>query len=92
MSKKILIESLAMDLLRVALGLHRGSYKMAERFSEEAMARYKDLENFSKEDPKLKNLLDKMKSALESEREDKYEDILMYSILVQNFALYRLKV
>lgn len=92
MSKKILIESLAMDLLRVALGLNRGSYKMAARFSEEAMARYRDLKAFSAEDPRLKDLLEKMKNALESKRDDKYEDILMYSTLIQNFALHRLKV
>lgn len=37
--QKIIIESLAMDLKRIAIGLHRGSLKMANRFKDEALKR-----------------------------------------------------
>ena len=85
MTQKLIIESLSMDLLRVALGLHRGSFKMAERFKKEALQRQSELES-RKINPYLKNLLDKTKTALISPKKDRDEDILMYSILFQNFA------
>ena len=40
--QKTIIESLAMDLKRVALGLHKGSNAMANRFKEEAQKRESD--------------------------------------------------
>lgn len=89
MSEKVLIESLSMDLLRVALGLYRGSLKMAERFSQEAIARYNDLSVYSSHNPKLKRLLESMKSSIDSEKKDKHEDLLMYSVLFRNFAIHR---
>lgn len=73
-----------MDLLRVALGLHRGSVKMAARFTEEALKRQQELETQSLT-PYLKKLLSKSKEKLQSDT-DKAEDILMFSILLQNFA------
>jgi hypothetical protein len=88
--QKILIESLSMDLLRVALGLHRGSFKMAERFRQEALERYRELNEDPIDNAYLKKLLDKMKQALESKKKDKEEDILMYSVLFQNFATHKL--
>jgi hypothetical protein len=90
MKQKILIESLAMDLLRVALGLHRGSVKMADRFKQEALERYREINEDPIEDAYLENLLMKMKSVLESKKKDKHEDILMYSILFQNFATHKM--
>lgn len=91
MSQKVLVESLAMDLLPVALGLQRGSLKMAERFKLEALARFNELTSGDIKNEKLTKLLARMKAALESDRSDKYEDILMYSVLVQNFAIHRMK-
>lgn len=82
MSQKIIIESLSMDLLRVALGLHRGSFKMAARFKEEALKRQQELESQSLA-PYLKKLLTESKKTLIDNNE---ENILMYSILLQNFA------
>lgn len=90
MDKKILVSSLSMDLLRVALGLHRKSFKMAKRFEEEALKRYSELKDLNIEDDKLNYLLDKMRLALESDKFDKEEDILVYSILFQNFATHKL--
>ena len=44
MNNKIIIESLSMDLLRVALGYHKGSVKMASRFAEEAGKRVEEID------------------------------------------------
>lgn len=87
--QKIIIGSLAMDLKRVALGLQRGSLKMADRFKEEALKRGLELEN-QKPDGYLKTLLNKTKQTLSSLDQDSAEDILMYSTLFQNFALKKM--
>ena len=71
-----------MDLLRVALGLHRGSLKMAERFRKEAFKRQGELQVYATP-PYLKKLLTNSEKALDANKE---EDVLMYSILFQNFA------
>jgi len=87
--QKIIIGSLAMDLKRVAMGLQRGSFKMADRFKEEALKRGLELEN---QKPKgyLKALLNKTKQKLSNLDQDSAEDVLMYSTLFQNFALKRM--
>lgn len=86
MSQKIIIESLAMDLKRVALGLHRGSFGMANRFKVEALKRSEELEGIVV-DAHLKKLIGKTKEVLISNDERIAEDALMYSTLFQNFAL-----
>lgn len=85
MNQKVIIESLSMDLLRTALGLHRGSLKMAERFKIEAWKRQEELESQPIKNPYLKDLLNKSKTLLSSNRKDMADDFLMYSILFQNF-------
>lgn len=82
---KILIESLAVDLYRVAVGLNRGSKAMAERFKEEALKEQKELQS-QKVNPYLKTLLSRSQKILKRADKDKTEDVLMYSILLQNFA------
>ncbi|MBI2334298.1 hypothetical protein HYU96_00695 [Candidatus Daviesbacteria bacterium] len=84
-SQMLIIGSLAMDLKRVALGLHRGSYAMANRFKQEALQRVKELEN-EKLNSYLKNLMEKTKKALGSREDRTAEDALMYSTLFQNYA------
>ena len=88
-NQKIIIESLAMDLKRIALGLHRGSFKMADRFKEEALKRESELEN-QHSDKYLKKLLERTKQVLSSKDPGIAEDILMYSTLFQNFALKKM--
>ena len=88
-NQKIIIESLAMDLKRVALGLRRGSFKMAERFKEEALKRSRELENQNL-NSYLKKLLQGTKEALRSDKKRMAEDALMYSTLFQNFALKKM--
>lgn len=90
MNQKVIIESLAMDLKRVALGLHRKSFQMASRFKQEALMRSQELKHQDNSNY-LNLLLYKTKESLESEDERVAEDALMYSTLFQNYALKRLK-
>lgn len=85
-NQKLVIESLAMDLKRVALGLHRGSNAMANRFKEEVLKRVLELEN-QQPNIYLKKLLEKTKQILLNQNPDSAEDILMYSTLFQNYSL-----
>ncbi len=87
MKNKIILSSLALDLMRVALGYHRGSKKMAERFFVEAMKRRDEIDtNIVK--PYIKVLLKKFPEITSQKDEQKVaEDALMYSILFQNAAL-----
>ena len=83
---QIALSSLAMDLKRVALGYHRGSSAMADRFFEEALKR-KDEVNVSLVKPYVKKLLDKLDILVqEKDIAQKAEDALMYSTLFQNAA------
>lgn len=84
--QKVAIESLAMDLKRVSLGLQRGSLKMAERFKEEALKREEELEIQGIHDAYLQKLVENSKRALIENSERLPEDALMYSTLFQNFA------
>ena len=89
MNQKLIIESLAMDLKRVALGLHRGSTVMANRFKKEALEREKQLMN-QKVSSYLKKLLEKTQDVLKNNDDGVAEDVLMYSTLFQNFALKKM--
>ena len=89
MNQKVIIESLAMDLKRVALGLHRGSRIMAKRFKQEALKRESELEQH-KLNIHLKKLLANSKKTLKSNDERTAEDALMYSVLLQNYVRVRL--
>lgn len=89
MSQKIIIESLAMDLKRVALGLHRGSFLMADRFKAEAVKRSQELEK--RNNQYLSSLVNKMRRSLAENSDRSAEDALMYSILFQNYSLKNYK-
>ena len=81
------ISSLAMDLKRVALGYHTGSYVIAKRFSQEALKRKSeiDLENIK---PYLQKLLQTLPKILNQQNSGRVaEDALMYSTLFQNYAV-----
>ena len=79
MNNKFILESLASDLKRVALGLHRGSNTMARRFLEEALKRKREIE-MGKVSPYIKNLLLRLDKNIDK------EDALMYSTLIQNYT------
>lgn len=88
-NQKIIIESLSMDLKRVALGFHRGSYAMVNRFKTEAFNRINELEKQQVDNYAMK-LINGIKKALSKTDDQMAEDALMYSTLFQNFALKRM--
>lgn len=87
MNTSVLLSDLALDLKRVAIGYYRGSDKMAERFSQEALMRKKEIEKLEIK-PYLQELLrDTEKVLHEKNFKEIAEDALMYSTLFQNAAL-----
>ncbi len=87
MDDKIILGSLAMDLRRVAIGFHRGSYAMAEKFLSEALKRKNE---YKKENikPYIFQLLNKIEKLKNQPRDELAENALMYSTLIQNFVLH----
>ena len=86
MDNKITIESLSMDLLRVANGLHNESYKMAKRFSDEALVRCMEIKS-DEVKPYFAKILVKINQCLSNQPEERTaEDALMYSVLCKNYA------
>ena len=87
MNNKIILESLASDLKRVALGLGRGSNQMAERFYKETLKRKNEVDK--KHIPKyIRDILNNLQSTFKNTNQlKKAEDMLMYSTLVQNYVL-----
>ncbi len=86
-NNQIALSSLAMDLKRVALGYHQGSFVMGNRFLEEALKRKNEVDTTSIE-PYIKKLLDRVSLLVgEKDKEKIAEDALMYSTLFQNAAL-----
>ena len=88
MDNKIILGSLAMDLKRVALGLHRKSNSMANRFLTEAMKR-KDEVNTHDLLPYMKTIIEQVSSLSDRDALHKAEDALMYSTRIQNYVLYK---
>lgn len=86
MNNKIALESLSMDLKRIAIGYHRGSYLMAKRFYEEALSRKKEID-MTQIKPYLKDILEQIPKMEKIENKEKVaEDFLMFSTLVQNYT------
>lgn len=81
-SEKAVLGAIAMDLKRVALGYHRGSYQMAERFLEEALKRKKEVDDKNLK-PYLRKSLSQIKN-LKEKNERTPEDALMYSTIFLN--------
>lgn len=81
MKNKFILESLASDLKRVALGLHRGSNIMAQRFLQEARNRKREI-NSKEVAPYINKLLSNLDKDISS------ENALMYSTLIQNYTQY----
>jgi hypothetical protein len=83
--QKVIIESLAMDLKRIALGLHRGSFTVADRFKIEAIKRISELEKQSTS-LYLNKLLKKNIISFQKDNQTISEDALMFSTLFQNYS------
>jgi hypothetical protein len=86
MNNKQVLGALAMDLKRVALGYHRGSSNMSERFFKEALKRRNEIDNTNLK-PYLVKFLKDMEN-LKKEKTDRVaEDALLYSIIFQNASM-----
>lgn len=87
MNNEVVLASLAMDLKRVALGLHKGSFTMADRFTKEARIRIQETQTDLLA-PYMKNILQKLDQVLiDTDNDRKAENALMYSTLIQNYTL-----
>ncbi|VVA44158.1 conserved hypothetical protein [Candidatus Roizmanbacteria bacterium] len=82
MNNKFILESLASDLKRVALGLHRGSNMMAQRFLDEALKRKSEVE-IKIVAPYIKQILARLDKNIDA------ENALMFSTLIQNYTQYK---
>ena len=89
MDTKMLTQALSMDLLRFALGLHGGSFDMATTFKNQAL---KLSNSIAEKRPRgyLAKLIKDTQDVLIRDDDKVAEDALMYSVLLQNFALKKL--
>lgn len=78
-----LLQSIASDLKRIALSLHRGSPTTAARFAREVIRRRTELDTSS-----LAPYIQKLVSRLEQAVADP-ETALMSSTILQNYTIYR---
>jgi hypothetical protein len=83
MNNKAIFGALAIDLKRVALGYHRGSNAMAERFLDEAIKRRSELE-IAEIKPYLSKFLKNIDNLKKESGQKGAEDALMYSTIFQN--------
>lgn len=74
-----------MDLKRISQGLQNDSMLVAKRFAKEAIKRKQEID-FKKVDPYLAKILSKLK--IRADR-NIAEDVLMYSVLLQNYVLWK---
>jgi hypothetical protein len=87
MQNNVALSSLALDLKRIALGLHRNSVTMADRFIKEALLRKNEI-HVEIEKPYIVRILSNLDSILaNNDTYKKAEDALMYSTLIQNYVL-----
>ena len=84
MNNKIVLMSIASDLKRVAMGLHRGSQTTVDRFTQEILRRRQEID-----DSLLENYMQKWVSKLD-QAVSNYDDALMLSTIFQNYSQYKL--
>lgn len=81
------LAALSMDLKRVALASYNHSFKVADRFIQESLAK-KNRIDAAQERPHIKRLLTSLDAVLSQKDSGKLaEDALLYSTLLQNAAL-----
>ena len=84
---KMLIGSLSNDLYRVATLANRGSIDNAKTFHKESQRWIRELEHKSLK-PYMKQIILHLKKTDVNNIKQDAEDYLMYSILLQNYALH----
>ncbi len=84
MRNNAILGTLALDLKRAALGYHRGSSAMANKFFEEALKRRKEIDSKTVK-PYIAGFLRNMgKIKNEKIKEKAAEEALLYSTIFQN--------
>ena len=89
MNNEQILSALAMDLKRIALGLHRGSINMAQRFEREAEKRLEEVEERHLMKYMINTLIRIRESLSLKDKNKKADDMLMYSTIIQNYVLYK---
>lgn len=85
MNNRLALESLSMDLKRVAIGYNRGSTKMADRFLGEAIKRKSEVD-IKMTAPYINILLKRVDSFTQNNNiQSVSEEALMISTLLQNY-------
>ena len=85
MNNKFILESLAMDLKRVAVGNHRKSFGMANRFYEEALKRKNEVDTSTVKDY-LRDILENIeKMTLESDMGENFTTHRIAKAVVEAF-------
>ena len=85
MNNKIALESLTMDLKRVAIGYHRNSLTMANRFYEEALKRKNELDMSSLR-PYIIRFINRIDVLTNQENDAVADEALLISTLLQNYT------
>ena len=81
MNNTVLLQSLALDLKRVAIGYHSGSHKMADRFLQEVLKRKTQLD-FTSLSETIQRLTDKLDLlAKEQNLQKRADHALTYSTI-----------
>lgn len=86
--QQILIGSLSNDLLRVAVLTQRKSHRAAKRFFLESQRWSQDLEKYDQKKYIQQILHDLRKINVNELNIETAEKLLMYSVLLQNYALH----
>lgn len=88
---KVTLLSLSNDLKRIVTSIQRNSTENSLRFTKEAKHWLEESQAFAR-DEYLTSLLEKIRVVLNKQDSlEKAEDCLMYSVLVQNQALFAIK-
>jgi len=85
MNNKVVLESMSMDLKRVALGYYRNSISMADRFYQESLKRKQEVV-MKDVKPYMKFVLHRVDLLKYLPLEEKADEALMLSTLIQNYT------
>jgi hypothetical protein len=85
MNNKIALESLVMDLKRVAIGYHRNSLNMANRFYEEALKRKSEIDTTTLR-PYILRFIKRIDVLTNQEQDAVADEALLISTLLQNYT------
>lgn len=86
MKNKIALESLVMDLKRVAMSLYNNSEKTANIFIQESLKRNKEIDR-TKNPKYINKILLKLPNCFKlKDHKDLAEKALTYSVIIQNYT------